>query len=152
MRVCVQMKYYCEGRVTKVFLITHVCMELIFDFLCLHCPIMLILSPIIRLSPLRRGSLVHVLYHMRDIKGRHILITWRWTKLGVHAHSSTSIFKTTRVFFLGKYFMWYLCLCSQHYVDVHIQDFLSQLDQQRSQLTTHKITCQSASLVPLLTL
>ena len=57
--MCVQMKYYCEGRVTKVFLITHVCMALIFDLLCMHCPIMLILSPVIRLSPLRRGSLVH---------------------------------------------------------------------------------------------
>ena len=31
------------------------------------------------------------------------LIMQRWTKLGAHAHSNTSIFKTTTVFFSGKY-------------------------------------------------
>ena len=40
---------------------------------------------------------------MCDVKGRHDLITWGWTKFGAHARSNTSIFRTTRVFFLDKY-------------------------------------------------
>ena len=36
--------------------------------------------------------------HVRDVKGRHNLIMWGWTKLDAHAHSSTNIFKTTTVF------------------------------------------------------
>ena len=40
---------------------------------------------------------------MCDVKGRHDLITWGWTKLDAHARSNTSVFKTTTVFFSGKY-------------------------------------------------
>ena len=40
---------------------------------------------------------------MRDVKGRHDLLTWGWTKLGAHARSRTSVFKTATVFFSGKY-------------------------------------------------
>ena len=40
---------------------------------------------------------------MRDVKGRHDLITWGWTKLGSHARSRTSALKTTIVFFSGKF-------------------------------------------------
>ena len=40
---------------------------------------------------------------MRDVKGRHDLITWGWTKLGGHTRSNTSVFKTTTVFFSRKY-------------------------------------------------
>ena len=40
---------------------------------------------------------------MRDVKGRYDLITRGWTKLGAHAHSNTSVFKTTTVFFSRKY-------------------------------------------------
>ena len=42
-------------------------------------------------------------YHVRDVKGRLDLITRGWTKLGAHARSNTSVFKTTAVFFSGKY-------------------------------------------------
>ena len=42
-------------------------------------------------------------YHICDVKGRHDLITQGWTKLGAHACSNTSVFKTPRVFFSGKY-------------------------------------------------
>ena len=38
--------------------------------------------------------------HVRDVKGRHDLR--RWTKLGTHAQSNTSVCKTTTVFFLSK--------------------------------------------------
>ena len=51
-----------------------------------------------RLSPQRRGE-PGTFYHMHDIKGRHDLITRGWTKLGAHALSRTSVFKTTTVFF-----------------------------------------------------
>ena len=40
---------------------------------------------------------------MRDVKGRHNLITQGWTKLGTHARSRTSALKTTIVFFSGKF-------------------------------------------------
>ena len=40
---------------------------------------------------------------MHDVKGRHNLITWGWTKLGAHARSGTSVFKTTTVLFWGEY-------------------------------------------------
>ena len=33
-----------------------------------------------------------------DVKGRHNLTTQGWTKLGTHAHSNPSVFKTTTVF------------------------------------------------------
>ena len=40
---------------------------------------------------------------MCDAKGRHDLITQGLTKVGAHAHLSTSVFKTyTTVFFSGK--------------------------------------------------
>ena len=42
-------------------------------------------------------------YHARDVKGRHDLITWGWTKLDAHTCSSTSVLKTTTVFFSGRY-------------------------------------------------
>ena len=40
---------------------------------------------------------------MRDVKGRHNLITRGWTKLGAYARSRTSVSKTTTVFFSGIY-------------------------------------------------
>ena len=40
---------------------------------------------------------------MRDVKGRHNLITQGWTKLGTHARSRTRVFKTATVFFSRKY-------------------------------------------------
>ena len=42
-------------------------------------------------------------YHVHNVKGRHNLIMYGWTKPGAHACLSTSIFKTTIVFFLGRY-------------------------------------------------
>ena len=56
-----------------------------------------------RLSPLTGGGEPGIFYHVRDVKGRHDLITWGWTKLGTHAHSSTSVLKTTTDFFSGRY-------------------------------------------------
>ena len=41
-------------------------------------------------------------YHVHDIKGGHDLIMQRLTKLGTHTRSSTSVLKTTTVFFSGK--------------------------------------------------
>ena len=71
------------------------------------------------------------------------VITWEWTKLGTHACSNTSIFKTTLVFFSCKYgLMCYLCLCS-HFVDVKLVDFLRlwrQFEQQWRYLTTQQLT------------
>ena len=40
---------------------------------------------------------------MRDVKGRHDLILRGWTKQGAHTGSNTSVLKTTKVFFSGKY-------------------------------------------------
>ena len=40
---------------------------------------------------------------MHDVKGRHNLITWGWTKLDAHVRSGTSVFKTTTVLFWGEY-------------------------------------------------
>ena len=37
---------------------------------------------------------------MHDVKGRHNLNMWGWSKLGAHAHSSTSVFKTMSTVFL----------------------------------------------------
>ena len=42
-------------------------------------------------------------YYVCDGKGRHDLIMRGWTKLGAHARSNISVFKTTTVFFSGKY-------------------------------------------------
>ena len=36
---------------------------------------------------------------MRDVRNRHNLITWGWTKLGARIRYNTSVFKTTKVFF-----------------------------------------------------
>ena len=35
---------------------------------------------------------VDVLYHVRDVKGKHDLLIRGWTKSGAHAHSNTTIF------------------------------------------------------------
>ena len=37
----------------------------------------------------RGGGESGIFYHVRDVKGRHDLITREWTKLGTHAHSRT---------------------------------------------------------------
>ena len=55
-----------------------------------------------RLSHYRGGEPV-TFYHMHDIKGRHDLTAGEWTKLGAHTRPTTSVFKTTTVFFSGKY-------------------------------------------------
>ena len=60
------------------------------------------LIPIGSPSPLRRGRAWYI-YHMHDVKGRHDLIMWGWTKLLIHACSCTSAFMTATVFFLGEY-------------------------------------------------
>ena len=54
--------------------------------------------------PAKKGTF----YHVCDVKG----------KLVTHARSSTSVFKTTTVFFLGKYLVCYLRLCRQKYIHV----------------------------------
>ena len=40
---------------------------------------------------------------MRDVKGRHDLITRGWIKLVTHVRSNMSVFMTIKVFFSGKY-------------------------------------------------
>ena len=85
-----------------------------------------------------------------------------WTRLGAHAHSSTSIFKTATVFFSGKYGFStsVLATCLRCIVvNIDLVNFLSQW-QQLKQLTmlaynTQQITkfpCHSARQVFCLTL
>ena len=95
---------------------------------------------------------------MYDVKGRHDLITWGWTKLGAHARSNTSILRLLECSFqVNMTLVCYLCLCSQHYIVVHVKlvDFLRLWRQLKQQLlgystTTHEISCHSAHQVPYL--
>ena len=49
------------------------------------------------------GRKLSIFYQVRDVKGRHNLITQQWTKQGAHRNSSMSIFTTTTVFLMGRY-------------------------------------------------
>ena len=118
------------------------------------------LSLVPRLSPLRRGRAWYI-YHMRDVKGRHELITRGWTKLDAHAHSNTSVFKTPRVFFSGKYDFIVLPLCLQsalYSCPRRTSRFLEAVATTRTttrlayNTTNHEISCHSARQVPCLML
>ena len=84
-----------------------------------------------------------------------------WNKLGAHAHSNTSVFKTTSLF-SGKYgLMCYLCFCSQRYIyscPRRTSRFLEAMAITRTtttlayNTTTHEISCHSAHQVPYLML
>ena len=98
---------------------------------------------------------------MYDVKGRHDLVTWGWTKLGAYARSNTSIIRLLECsFWVNMTLVCCLCLCSQHYIIVHAElgDFLRlwrQLKQQRTlgySTTSHEISCHSAHQVPYLML
>ena len=98
---------------------------------------------------------------MRDIKGRHDLITRGWTKLGAHARSNISVFKTPRVFFSGKYDFNVLPLFLQsalYSCPRRTSRFLEAVATTRTtttlayNTTTHEISCHSARQVPYLML
>ena len=86
---------------------------------------------------------------MRDIKGRHDLITQGWTKLGTHTRSNTSVFKSS--FQVNMTLMCYLCLR-------RTSRFLEAVATTRTtttlayNTTTHEISCHSARQVPHLML
>ena len=80
-----------------------------------------------------------------------------WTKLGTHTHLNTNNFKTTAVFFSGKYGfnVLHLCLQSAFYSSHRTSRFLEavqQLEQRQCELTTQQISCQSPCQVPCLML
>ena len=100
---------------------------------------------------------------MRDVKGRHDLITQGWTKLGTHTGSKTSVFKTTTVFFSGKYGFNVLPLSLQsalYSCSRGSSQFLEAVAITRttmtlsttlaSNTTNHKISYHSARQVPCL--
>ena len=91
---------------------------------------------------------------MRDVKGRHDLITREWTKLGAHTRSNTSVFKTPRVFFSGKYDFNVLPLSLQSYsCPSRTSQFLEAVATTRTTMTlaykttTQEISCHSARQV-----
>ena len=93
--------------------------------------------------------------------GRHNLITRGWTKLGAHARSNTSVFKTTAVFFSDKYGfnVLPLSLQSASYSCPHrTSRFLEDVATTRTttmlacNTTNHEISCASTHQMPCLTL
>ena len=88
-------------------------------------------------SPHLEGGEPGTFYHVCDVKGRHDIITWGWTKLGVHACSHTSVSRPLHSSFqVSMALVCYLRLCSQRYIVVHVElinFFLSQWRQLEQQ-------------------
>ena len=108
-----------------------------------------------RLFPPRRERAWYILSCVWR-QGRHDLISRGWTKLGAHARSNTSVFKTTTAFFSGKYSFNVLPLSLQSalYSCPRITSrFLEAVAATRTTMTlaynttNHEISCHSARQV-----